>query len=548
MPSKFEDVPYSPFYKGERLGRAADFTLAGERYRQLISRRNQYFRDNAETNPEFNYKHDNQEDDSFNLVDSAKSRKLQAMRRGYRGPQRGNWNNNNRRNNQKQGPQHHRNAQAQQSGKRRMDKLNKARQQSSVRNRFRRDDNKVERKPSVQVQSTWEVIEQFDLSQLTKMQSNKPETEDLGGYGFLDAYDETYDRVSSKADKTLQRADTKDFYYVTTTDDPVIEELATKGAGTVFATDSILSHLMASPRSVYPWDIVAQRVGNALFFDKRDDSTFDLLTVNETAVEPPNTNRFNNRNPEPPTAAEAINLPERLSIEATMINQNFSQQVLRKGKGSRTHFENENPFFDEEDAEEGKEPASVGYKYRRFTFADGVKVVARCELHGTMTKKGKENLITCYSLNEWDSKAVGTVDWRSKVDSQRGSVLATELKNNSCKLAKWTAQSLLAGADQMAIGFVTRKNKKDANNHKILGTQFYKPKEFAKQITLSQTNMWGILKMLVDLFMSHPEGKYLLVRDPNKPILRVYKVPQDTFEESDDEDAGEEAAAPTKAE
>jgi len=300
---------------------------------------------------------------------------------------------------------------------------------------------------------------------------------------------------------------------------------------------------MACPRSVYPWDIVAQRVGNALFFDKRDDSNFDLLTVNETAVDPPSTNRFNNRNPEPVTESEAINLPERLSIEATMINQNFSQQVLRKpqgGKQTRTHFENPNPFFDEEDAGEGKEPASVGYKYRRWTFADGVKVVARCELHGTMTKKGKEKLITCYSLNEWDSKAIGTVDWRSKVDSQRGSVLATELKNNSCKLAKWTAQSMLAGADQMAIGFVSRKSKKDANNHKILGTQFYKPKEFATQITLSVVNMWGILKMLVDLFMSHPEGKYLLVRDPNKPILRVYKVPQNTFEESDDEGDGEE--------
>jgi translation initiation factor 3 subunit D len=209
-----------------------------------------------------------------------------------------------------------------------------------------------------------------------------------------------------------------------------------------------------------------------------------------------------------------------------MINQNFSQQVLRKGGKGRKHFKNPNPFFDEQAAVPGHEPASVGYKYRRWTFPDGLRVVGRCELHGTMNKKGKDNTITCYSLNEWDSKAVGTVDWRSKVDSQRGSVLATELKNNSCKLAKWTAQSLLSGADQMAIGFVSRKSKKDPNNHKILGTQFYKPKEFAMQITLSQVNMWGILKMLIDRFMSHPEGKYLLVRDPNKPILRVYKVPQ----------------------
>lgn len=38
------------------------------------------------------------------------------------------------------------------------------------------------------------------------------------------------------------------------------------------------------------------------------------------------------------------------------------------------------------------------------------------------------------------------------VISKRGAILATELKNNSAKLAKWTAQSILSGADQMKIG------------------------------------------------------------------------------------------------
>lgn len=35
---------------------------------------------------------------------------------------------------------------------------------------------------------------------------------------------------------------------------------------------------------------------------------------------------------------------------------------------------------------------------------------------------------------------------------KRGAILATELKNNSAKLARWTAQSILSGADQMKIG------------------------------------------------------------------------------------------------
>lgn len=51
---------------------------------------------------------------------------------------------------------------------------------------------------------------------------------------------------------------------MTTTDDPVMEKLAVEGKGNVFATDTILAHLMASPRTIYPWDIVVQKVSRML--------------------------------------------------------------------------------------------------------------------------------------------------------------------------------------------------------------------------------------------------------------------------------------------
>jgi translation initiation factor 3 subunit D len=38
------------------------------------------------------------------------------------------------------------------------------------------------------------------------------------------------------------------------------------------------------------------------------------------------------------------------------------------------------------------------------------------------------------------------------LDSQRGAVVATEMKNNSCKLARWAIQSILADAAFMKIG------------------------------------------------------------------------------------------------
>ena len=129
-------------------------------------------------------------------------------------------------------------------------------------------------------------------------------------------------------------------------------------------------------------------------------------------------------------------------------------------------------------------------------------------------------------------------------------MLATELKNNSCKLAKWTAQSILSGADQMKIGYVSRTNSANAYEHVVLGTQFFEPKALATQIALNINTMWGIIKMLCDLLMNQPDGKFVLLKDPNKPTMRLYSVPLSTFEEEEPEAevAGEEEEHVTEEE
>lgn len=143
--------------------------------------------------------------------------------------------------------------------------------------------------------------------------------------------------------------------------------------------------------------------------------------------------------------------------------------------------------------------------------------------------------MTCYALNEWDSRLAGGVNWRQKIDQQKGAVLATELKNNSCKLAKWTAQSILAGAEQMKIGYVSRVASNNPFEHAVLGTQFFEPKALATQIALSTNNMWGIVKMLCELLMTQPDGKFVLLKDPNKSTMRLYSVPLSSFEDEDEE-------------
>ena len=385
---------------------------------------------------------------------------------------------------------------------------------------------RVDRQPSVAVQPDWEKVEELDLAKITKFLTTttvSPKEEDILWCGFLDAYNDSYDKVTARTPAPLKRNDTKDFYPVTTTDDPVIEKLAIAGNGNVFITDSILAHLMTCTRSVYPWDLVIQKLpGGTLFFDKRDTSQFDYLSVNETAHTPPTND-----------SPDSINTPARLGLEATMIHQNFTQQILKKS--GRKDMELPNPFFDEDD-NDGMEPASVAFRYRKFDLGEDTSLVCRTELHGLVKKTQR---MTAFALNEVPSTAANAVSWRDKLDSQRGAVLATELKNNSFKLAKWTAQSILAGADQMKIGFVSRVSPKNPHSHVILATQFYRPKDFATQITLSEGQMWAMIRMFIALLRKQTEGKYVLMREPNRPVIRLFKVPPETFEEDDEEDEGD---------
>ena len=69
----------------------------------------------------------------------------------------------------------------------------------------------------------------------------------------------------------------------------------------------------------------------------------------------------------------------------------------------------------------------------------------------------------------------------------------------------------------------------------------YDPRKFAEQMGLNLANGWGIVRTIVDMCRGMEEGKYVLVKDPNKPLLRLYKVPMSTFEEGEED--GEEVGA-----
>src|SRR5882757_4524586 len=90
--------------------------------------------------------------------------------------------------------------------------------------------------------------------------------------------------------------------------------------------------------------------------------------------------------------------------------------------------------------------------------------------------------------------------------------------------------------------FVSRANPKTNDKHVILGVVGWKPKDFANQMNLSLSNGWGIVRTIADMCLKGEEedAKFVLVKDPNKNILRLYEVPTGSFEEEAEEPVEEE--------
>ncbi|XP_022249642.1 eukaryotic translation initiation factor 3 subunit D-like [Limulus polyphemus] len=385
IPEQFKDMPYQPFSKNDRLGKVADWTGTIYQDRRFA---NKYASQFGSGN-QYAYFHE-EDENTFQLVDTAKVYKPLHQRGRFRINQQRNLRNRER---QKQ-------AQLQQQQLQVLSKAAKGRerdrlqQQRKIQKQMKQKyDHKGQitvknRDASVIVRPDWQVIEEMDFPRLGKLSlPSIVEGKDIYTCGAVEFYVKSNDRITCRSEKRLQRIN-RIFHKVTTTDDPIIRQL-TKTEGNVFATDAIIATLMCATRSVYSWDIVVQRVGNKLFFDKRDDSEFDLLTVNETAAEPPHEEGTN------------INSPRSLALEATFINHNFSQQVLRMNEDKRA-FDNPNPFVQ---GDEEADVASVAYRYRKWDLGDNIELVVRCEHDAVMIgPNGEEQFINIKALNEWDPR------------------------------------------------------------------------------------------------------------------------------------------------
>jgi len=380
------------------------------------------------------------------------------------------------------------------------------------------------------------------MNKLAKSTFTVNDPSDISVYGTLNYYDQNVDRISAKSGVALKAAK-RVIDNPSTADDEVIQSIAKSTTGrAVFATDSIISTLMCAPRSVYPWDIVITKCGDQIFFDKRDDSqAFDYYTVNENATD----NSID--------ANDIINSSSQLSEETTRNCKCFAEQSV--DKETKYQFKEAYPFNDEDSNDE---IGSVAFRYRKWALnaanEEPISLIVRTTLDAAIQQKSNmiankiksmEPVESTCPLDETLFLNVRTVDefdlyrntsWRKSLDNQKVGCITSEFRSNFNKLSKWAVESILSGADYIKFGFISRVNNKDNKRHEILGTHTFKPREFANHLQLTIENSWGILKEVVDKLMLLEDGKFVLVKDAVKNTFTLYSVPDNAFDESDNED------------
>jgi translation initiation factor 3 subunit D len=527
---RFNEVPYAPFSKGDKLGKAADWAAdAGkdgkDQKRQQYGRgfRDPYHAYGASAASSFFTNEEEEGVSAFSVVDSGakaapKPRAQHAVlksRGGGRGGaatgarggfQRGGhggpgFQPQNPRHFQDRNPRFH----GRRPGWRDYDKPQKVRD------------------ASVNIAEDWELVQSIGFNELQKLSFDVRAGEDLDSFGYVHYYNRSLDKhmVNIKLEP-LDRV----VHNISTSDDPVIQGLASQDTGTFFATDSIISLLMCSTKTVYPWDIVINKSNGKVFLDKREGGPLDFVSVDENAIEPPSD----------AVEKDNINSSNSLAFEATYINQNFSANAVSESQNNKYELDHPNPFYNEEEQKLGDPLLAHGYKYKVFNVADSpedepIKLVIRTEVDAAQQNAGGDvSLITVKALNEYGGTS-GVLEWKNKFVNQRGAIVAAEMKNNLGKLSRWTVQSILAGASLMKIGFVSRVTPKDNTQHVIVGVLGREPSQFSSQLNLNLNNGWGIVRSVINICSELDDGKYVLLKDPNNPAIKLYKVPLNAFEE-----------------
>eukprot|EP01061_Rhynchopus_euleeides_P042987 TRINITY_DN74_c0_g1_i1.p2 TRINITY_DN74_c0_g1~~TRINITY_DN74_c0_g1_i1.p2 ORF type:complete len:565 (+),score=264.49 TRINITY_DN74_c0_g1_i1:70-1764(+) len=531
------DIPYQPFSKSDRLSRIAEWvppdTMRGRgrggRYvPAFIREREEREKAKQEGDPE----------EKWTTADYHKNTRTRRMRgRGRGGMNRG--------------------AQGRRpgGGGRGAASVPKSRKKPDLRDPgFRRKD--VHRTASIDVKHSWTMKTTIPLSDLKKHAEiaktdqtgvQIPKEETLVTNGEALQFNPVFEKPSVREPMNMVNMK-RALEFCSVTESPImktlIKDIAPQGGTQFYATEEILATLMCARQSINSWDISIERINDIYFLDWRKGSSVDRFSVNESAQDPPA-----HEEPQNATEEQKINIQPKLMRELTSVSHSLSQQVMKQQPVTGKRAVKEAPLSEElQDhlADEKMTAAKVIYRYKKWDVKQSrddenpMRIVARTHIDGYVDATS-----TLRTFAYFDPTGIA---WKQKLPMQEGAVTASEIKNNTCRVAKQTAMTLLSGADYMRMGFVARKRSDNATSHHLLHmTKVQSPHNMCMTISQTYRGMWNVLnKILLDIVKAKDPSKnhqrFVLLKEPNKGSLTLYDthVDQDESESEDEEEEEEE--------
>lgn len=365
---------------------------------------------------------------------------------------------------------------------------------------------RIYREQTLAIRSNWNLVAELSKQLNEKMNYDPGQAEEIHQCGSILTYKKSQDTAITTAKPKLlntKQVDSRGFITTTASSDPVMEGLKEKAS--IFITDTVLVTIMAMNRSVYPWDLQVTKANGKIFFDKLDESSVDQLSMNENNPE---------HMPDEDEPENSPNNPKRLSDEALRINKSF---LLSSITEPRMEF---GPVLNED--------VPIGFKYRKWKINEET-VIVRTEIDTYTEENNAIVPMKLFAVNEYDTKITG--GYKEKLETKKGQIFANEIKNNSCKISKWALKAMLAGVEIVKIAYVCREHPNATDKHHLVYVQKIRVQTLMQDLNLSYSNCWGVFKSVVDAIRKEPDGKYVLIKDPMKPVVRIFSATNEVKDE-----------------
>lgn len=233
----------------------------------------------------------------------------------------------------------------------------------------------------------------------------------------------------------------EDVYSSSTNEDPYLKQLIQKEDGnedilTIYTTDQLLYAILTLKYSVYPWDMIVHKKGNAIIFDKNDENKKKLTYLEMQCI------NENTSADMPEDEKVILNQCEESSIAAGNWHL-FSTKEQPTGE--------EHPL--PENLKENKDfhyPTDFAFKYVKCRLRERIEarskgeepkagepkmnVVVKSRVDA-LNSDDEQILVKC--LNECDN----STNWRQQLEKSAGQLTSALYSANTNNLAKWLLQA-----------------------------------------------------------------------------------------------------------